>query len=206
MADQPATNVERREEKRLINRARRGDEQALRRLIDAHKDRLYAFIRRMIRSHHDAEDIAQDTFLKAFASLDTFSTDFRFSTWLFTIGYRLCLNAMRRRQSLTGEIDLGRISDDRPDGEHLAAESDEAKHLRLIVWNAVDRLSPPQRATVILFYRHGVGCQEIAQVLELPVATVKSHLHRARARLKEYLQPYVSSETSKLRILAGLAG
>jgi len=206
MPEQSATTAERRAEKRLIACARRGETEALRQLIDGHKDRLYAFVRRMIRNHHDAEEVVQDTFLKAFASLDSFSTEYRFSTWLFTIGYRLCLNAIRRKQSLTGEIDFGNVADQRPDGPRLAAESDEAKHLRLVVWNAVDRLSAPQRATVILFYRHGQGCQEIAQVLELPVATVKSHLHRARAKLKDYLQPYMASESSKLRILAGLAG
>ncbi len=197
---------ERRDEKRLVTRARRGDREALCELVDLHKDRLFAFVRRMIRNHHDAEEVVQDTFLKAFASLDSFSTEYRFSTWLFTIGYRLCLNALRRKQSLTGEIDFGTVADPAPGGERLSAESDEAKHLRLVVWSAVDRLSAPQRATVILFYRNGQSCQEIAQILELPVATVKSHLHRARARLKDYLEPLVTDETSKLRILAGLAG
>ena len=173
MPDRPESNAEqRRAEKRLVTRARRGDREALRTLIDQHKDRLFAFVRRMIRNYHDAEEVVQDTFLKAFASLDSFSTEYRFSTWLFTIGYRLCLNTLRRKHSLTGEIDFGIVADPAADGPRLAAESDEAKHLRLVVWSAVDRLSAPQRATVILFYRHGQSCQEIAQILELPVATV----------------------------------
>lgn len=196
----------RRAERRLVARARRGEREALRELIDLHRDRLFAFVRRMIRNHHDAEELVQDAFLKAFASLDSFSTEYRFSTWLFTIGYRLCLNSLRRKQSLTGDLDFATIADVGPDPQRLAAESDEAKHLRNIVWTAVDRLSAPQRATVILFYRQSQSCREIAQALELPVATVKSHLHRARTRLKELLQPLVTQETSKLRILVGLAG
>ena len=207
MRVKPASDAsERGNEKRLIARARRGESAALRQLIDLHKDRLFAFVRRMIRNHHDAEEIVQDAFLKAFASLDSFSTDFRFSTWLFTIGYRLCLNSIRRRQSLTGEVDFATVADTGPDAQRLAAESDEAKHLRNLVWNAVDRLSDAQKATVILFYRQSQSCQEIAQVLELPVATVKSHLHRARAKLRNILEPLVTEEPARLRILAGLAG
>lgn len=207
MRKRPASNAdERRDEKRLIARARRGESVALRELIDLHKDRLFAFVRRMIRNHHDAEEIVQDAFLKAFASLDSFSTDYRFSTWLFTIGYRLCLNAIRRRHALTGELDFATVADSGADAQQLVAESDQAKHLRNVVWNAVERLSDAQKATVILFYRQEQSCQDIAQVLELPVATVKSHLHRARARLREILQPVVTDETSRLRILAGLAG
>lgn len=193
-------------EKRLIARARRGDRSATRELIDLHKERLFAFIRRMIPNHHDAEELAQDAFLRAFASLDSFSTDYRFSTWLFTIAYRLCLNSMRRRQSLTGELDFSTMADGRPSTDHVAAESDDARRMKAVIWEAVDRLSPPQRAAVLLFYQQNQSCHEIAQVLELPVATVKSHLHRARTRLKEWLEPIVADEPSRFRILHGLAG
>ncbi|NOT01975.1 MAG: sigma-70 family RNA polymerase sigma factor [Phycisphaerales bacterium] len=203
---QASCNDERRHERQLIARARRGDQRALRELIDGHKNRLHAFVSRMVRNHHDAEEVVQDAFLRAFASLDSFSTEYRFSTWLFTIGYRLCLNALRRKQSLTGEFDFATVPDGSDGIDRRTAESDEAAHLRSIVWRAVDRLSPQQRATVVLFYRHDHSCQDIALVLELPVATVKSHLHRARQRLRELLQPAVTSETTKLRILAGLAG
>src|SRR5262245_53626631 len=96
----------RQREQHLIHRSRAGDRQAMRELIDLHKDRLFAFIWRMVRDHHETEDICQDAFLKAFASLDTFSSEFRFSTWLFTIGYRVCLNRLRRKKSVSTEIDF----------------------------------------------------------------------------------------------------
>ena len=194
------------EEKRLISRARRGDKEALRRLIDLHKDRVYAFVRRMVRNHHDAEEVVQDAFLKAFAALDSFSTQYRFSTWLFTIAYRLCLNHLRRKHSLTGEVDFQTVAYEAPDAATLTAQSDDARRLRSVVWGAVEQLTPAQRAAVVLFYRHEHSCREIAQVLELPVATVKSHLHRARAKLKELLEPIVASGGSDLRILADQAG
>ena len=81
-----ASTTNRERERELIARARGGDRLALRELVDLHKDRLYAFIWRMVRDHHDAEDICQEAFLKAFASFDTFLSEYRFSTWLFTIG------------------------------------------------------------------------------------------------------------------------
>lgn len=176
----------RRAEQRLIRSAQRGDRRAIRELVDQHKDRLFSFIYRMVRNYHDTEEICQDALLKAFASLDTFNTDYRFSTWLFTIGYRVCLNRLRRKQEVVGDLDVTPLVDGQ-DGVFSLAESEDASRLRDVVWTAVDQLSPSQRATVLLFYRHEMGCHEIAQVLELPVATVKSHLHRARARLKEIL-------------------
>jgi RNA polymerase sigma-70 factor (ECF subfamily) len=198
--------LDRQIEKRLIQRAQRGDEASTRQLIDYHKDRLYAFIWRIIRNHHDAEEICQDAFLKAFASLDTFSSEYRFSTWLFTIGYRLCLNTMRRRKMLSGDVDLSGVASDRANAAAATAQTEEARRLKDVVWGTVERLSEPQRAAIVLFYRHEQSCQEIAQVLQLPVATVKSHLHRARARLREMLEPVMSEDSTRLRILAELAG
>jgi len=177
----------------------------MRELVDLHKDRLFAFIWRMVRDHHEAEDICQDAFLKAFASLDTFSIEFRFSTWLFTIGYRVCLNRLRRKRGSTAEIDFAAMAG--PDGGESAgiAESEEASRIRNLVWSAVDQLSPPQRGAVLLFYRHELGCQDIARILELPLATVKSHLHRARARLREILESSSAVELSEFRNLSGRA-
>lgn len=191
-------------EQALIKRVRSGDAVATRDLVDQHKDRLYAFIRRMVRHHHDAEEICQEAFLKAFGSLDSYSTDYRFSTWLFTIGYRVCLNWLRRKKALTGELDFGAMPSPEAGDTALAIESEELALLKHSVWSAVDQLSAPQRASILLFYRHEMSCSEIAQVLALPVATVKSHLHRARARLRDVLEPLVSGEVlGQFRNLAG---
>jgi len=197
------TTADRAHEKQLIGRARAGDRSALRELVDLHKDRLFAFIWRMVRNHHDAEEICQDAFLKAFASLETFSTDFRVSTWLFTIGYRVCLNHLRRKRALTGELDFASIRLETAGPEIASLESEEAGRLKDLVWSAVERLSPPQRAAVLLFYRHECGCHEIARILELPVATVKSHLHRARARLREMLEAVTEQDLRAYRNHAG---
>lgn len=193
-------------EKQLIARARTGDRVALRELVDNHKDRLYAFIWRVARHHHDAEEICQDAFLKAFASLDSFSTQYRFSTWLFTIAYRVCLNHMRRRKVVTGDVDFTTLSRDAGAGQPDVLESDEAGRVRQMVWSSVDLLSQPQRATLLLFYRQEFSCQEIARVLGVPVATVKSHLHRGRARLRELLESVSEIQLLEFRNRSAPAG
>lgn len=185
----------RNSEKKLVAEARKGCEEAARRLVDAHKDRLFAFVWRIMRKHDDAEDICQEAFLRAFDSLDSFSSEYRFSTWLFTIGYRLCLNQLRRRKSLTGELDFSGLASSEPDAALMLAESEEARLMKQKVWEAVDRLSPPQKAAVLLFYREGMSCEEIARTLEIPMATVKSHLHRARGRLRDSLAALVKDWT-----------
>lgn len=198
--------ADRDQERALIVRAKAGERDALRELIDLHRDRLFAFIWRMVRNYHDAEEICQDAFLKAFASLDSFSPEFRFSTWLFTIGYRICLNQMRRKRPLTGEIEFASLPD--RDNEAFAGplQSEDAERLRDVVWSAIQQLSSPQQATLLLFYRHEFGCGEIARVLGLPVATVKSHLHRARNRLRTLLDPVTEKELHAFRNRSGTAG
>ena len=194
------------EEIQLIKRAQRRDGAALRRLIELHQERLFAFVWRMIRNHHDAEEICQEAFLKAFAALDTFDIRYRFSTWLFTIAYRLTLNLLRRKRPLVADIDFARVAADAEGVDERSANTEEAQRLKTLVWSAVERLTPPQRAAVLLFYKQQAGCNEIAEVLDIPVATVKSHLHRARAKLKDLLEPQLSEEYPGDRILRGFAG
>jgi RNA polymerase sigma-70 factor (ECF subfamily) len=189
------------QERALIEQAKNGCEDAARRLIDAHKDRLFAFVGRVIRSHHDVEEICQEAFLRAFAKLDSFSAQYRFSTWLFTIGYRLCLNQLRRKQPVSGELDFGALPSPHASEPDEVAGTEEAARLKAVIWQAVDELTVTQRATVMLFYREGLGCQEIGEVLSMPTATVKSHLHRARRRLKDKLEPVIADDWSRLGML-----
>lgn len=206
IAREAAVRPGREYERQLVGRALTDDRAALRKLVELHKDRLFSFIWRMVRNHHDAEEICQEAFLKAFASLDTFSSEYRFSTWLFTIGYRVCLNHLRRKRALTGELDFAVLPHETHDALPSSIESEEAGRLKELVWSAVDRLSAPQRATLVLFYRHELSCHEMAQVLELPVATVKSHLHRARHRLRELLESVTEHELQEFRNRTGAAG
>lgn len=175
------------EERKIIARAKRGNADAFRDLVDAYKDRLFAFIWKMVRNHHEAEDVCQAAFVKAYQSLASYSENYAFSTWLFTIGYRICLNNLRKKRALSGDVDFSRMGGEQPEAPLSLANSEEAKRLREVIWGAVGRLSPPQRTAVLLFYAENKSCQDIGVVLGIPAVTVKSHLHRARAKLKTLL-------------------
>jgi RNA polymerase sigma-70 factor (ECF subfamily) len=179
--------VPRSEEQRLVARARRGSADAFHALVDAYKERLFGFVWRMIRDHHEAEDICQAAFVKAYEALDSYNEKYAFSTWLFTIAYRLCLNHLRKRKPYSGDVDFGRIARAEADAPQTLASTEEARRLRNEIWAAVEQLKPAQKTAVLLFYREGKSCEEIGRVLEVPTVTVKSHLHRARGKLRAAL-------------------
>jgi RNA polymerase sigma-70 factor (ECF subfamily) len=179
--------MSRDDETRLVLRAKRGHADAFRDIVDAYKERLFAFVWRIVRHHHEAEDICQTAFVKAYESLESYSSQYAFSTWLFTIAYRLCLNHLRKHKALSGETDFARIGQDTADASAELANSEEARRLRDLIWSAVDKLSPAQKPAVLLFYREGKSCHEIGLILGMPAVTVKSHLHRARAKLRGIL-------------------
>jgi len=198
------------DERRLIQAAQQGCTVSAHRLITAHQDRLHAFVWRMLRDDHDSDEVCQDAFLRAFSALAGFDFNYRFSTWLFTIAYRLCLNTMRRRRDGGGTaFDFATVSSARPNDDQpnenvsdAVANSDEARRLKDTIWDAVEDLAPQQRAAVLLFYREQLSCQQIGKILEMPAATVKSHLHRARARLRETLSGRLAEGWSDIRFNA----
>lgn len=192
----------RSEEIRLIARAKRGHPDAFCDLVDAYKDRLFAFVWRILRNHHEAEDVCQSAFVKAYESLASYSERYAFSTWLFTIAYRLCLNHLRKKKAVSGEMDFSRVSGDDDRGPEALANSEEARRLRDMIWSAVDRLSTPQKSAVLLFYREGKSCEDIGHVLEMPAVTVKSHLHRARAKLRKLLSAELVDDWMAIEFLS----
>lgn len=175
------------DELRIIARAKRGDADAFRQLVEAYKDRLFAYVYRMLRNHHEAEDVCQTAFVRAYQSLSSYCKNYAFSTWLFTIAYRLCLNELRKRKPYSGETEFGHIASTDDESPDRLAHSEQADRLQNAIWDAVGELSPAQRSAVLLFYREGLSCHEIGRVLGMPGVTVKSHLHRAREKLRQTL-------------------
>ena len=196
----------RSEEIRLIARVKRGHADAFRELVEAYQQRLSAFIWRMVRNYHETEDLCQAAFVKAYESLDSYSTNYAFSTWLVTIAYRLCLNSLRKKKAISGETDFSYVSDGEEDVSLALANTEEAQRLRDLVWDAVDQLTPPQKSAVLLFYREGKSCQEIGVVLGIPAVTVKSHLHRGREKLRQLLNAELVEDWLAVRYLGDSSG
>ena len=169
----------------LVARATAGDAAACRTLVELHERAVFAQLRAILgpsgRSG-SVEDLAQDTFLRAFRALPRYTSDGRakFSTWLVTIATRLALNELRRRAWVVQPVDT--VTDD------FAGTQDPARQSNMVgrgVAAAVESLSPPLRAAFLLREIHGLDYAEIADVLEIDLGTVKSRLSRARVRLRE---------------------
>jgi RNA polymerase sigma-70 factor (ECF subfamily) len=168
----------------LIRSALAGDGAAIEALVRAHQDSLFGFILRMSGRPDVAEDIVQEAFVRVIKNLHRFDMRFRFSTWLFTIAKRLYVNH-RQKQSVAYDSDMVAIQ---PDGAESPAEimgnDERAVGLRKMVYIALSELPEPQREIVLLYHQQEWPIADIAAFMSMPEGTVKSHLHRARERMK----------------------
>ncbi len=178
----------RREEQRLIERAAAGDRSAAEACIKAHQASLYAYLLRLSGRPEVAEDIVQEAFVRVLTNLSRFDPRFRFSTWLFTIAKRLYMNACERLKPAydTDAVDAARANGHAPDRPAIAAE--QAGNTHDALQRALAVLPHDQREIVILFHMLDWSVATIAQHMDMPVGTVKSHLHRGRRRMREALE------------------
>ena len=176
------------DEHELVRRAKAGDATAMEALIRAHQQGLYAFILRMCGRPEIAEDIVQEAFVRVLANLNRFDTRFRFSTWLFTIAKRLYMNSVQKLcpnfDSEVLELHQNKSAD--PHSEVAREESMGNAHG--IIESALDTLGPLQREIVMMFHQLNWPIADISQHLDMPLGTVKSHLHRARKRMRQYIE------------------
>jgi RNA polymerase sigma-70 factor (ECF subfamily) len=176
----------------LIARARAGDRQAFGSLIRLHQSRVYACAVRMLGNRSEADDVAQETFLRAFRAIDRFDGRSELSTWLYRICVNLCLNAIRSRKRKGSEdIDDPRIPEPKADAEssdadpRLALERAQT-YSRLA--KAIEALSPTLRTTIVLVCIEGVPQKQVAETLGCSEGTVAWRVHEARSKLREALQ------------------
>jgi RNA polymerase sigma-70 factor (ECF subfamily) len=175
------------DERELIERCRTGDDTAFAELVDRYKDLVYALIYRMVADRGLADDLAQDVFLKIHRGLPYFRGEARLSTWIFRIVQNVCVQARSGRPPDVS-LDDG-LGGDRPPrqfgSEDRAFDSLEDRD-RLD--KALARLPPNHRMLVVAHYIKGVQYEALAEALNLPLGTVKTHLYRAKRRLRELLE------------------
>ncbi len=159
------------DEARLLERARRGEVGALDCLLNAHRGRILNLCFQVLRVEADAEDAAQETFVRAFSKLDSFRGASGFGTWLYRVALNVCLE--RRR--------MGRPTEALSDELHAPPTSPDE---RLALEWALDQLSEPLRLALILREWHGLSYEEIAGALHLPIGTVRSRLSAAREEFR----------------------
>jgi RNA polymerase sigma-70 factor (ECF subfamily) len=174
----------------LADRLRRGDSRAFEDLVIAHQHRVFGVALRMLRNRADAEEVAQEVFLRVHRAIGDFRGEAKLSTWLYAIASRLCLNRLasgERRLTREGEESLERLAADTAD----PAAHAERGELEAALRRAIDELPDERRIVVVLRDMEGLAYEEIAAALELPLNTVRSRLHRARMDLKEKLERFL---------------
>jgi RNA polymerase sigma-70 factor (ECF subfamily) len=182
----------------LVTRAQQGSEKAYRELLGRYERPVFSIVYRMIRDREQAEDLAQETFVRVFNHIDRYDPKYKFSSWIFKIATNLTIDHIRRKELNTVSIDGSRnattadqieataitiISPDENPEELL-----EAKELGEEIEEAIGRLRPEYRAAILLRHVEGREYQEIAEIMGLPLGTVKTYIHRGRNELRDSLQ------------------
>ena len=180
----------RSEERSLIERAIAGDRAAAETLIRAHQASLFAYMLRMTQRPELAEDVGQDAFVRAITNLDRFDFKFRFSTWLFTIAKRLWVNfSQKHRPSYDSDVvGAWEGKSNQPSGPTISSEV--TANAKVAIEYALACLSEEQREIVVLFHQLDWPICQIAEMMDMPEGTVKSHLHRGRQRRRVALEEH----------------
>ena len=179
----------------LVKQVCMGETQLFRLLIERHQQHIFNLCYRMLRQFEEADDATQDTFLKAYRSLKQFRGDARLKTWLCRIARNECLNRLRHEnmasldQQLTTDYSF-QIADSTPSPLELI----EQQETQSIVHEAINTLPHQYRLVITLFHLNGLSYEEISQVMEIPMGTVKTHIFRARELLKSKLQAFVEGK------------
>jgi RNA polymerase sigma-70 factor (ECF subfamily) len=178
------------DERPLVARLRAGEQDAYREIVDAYRDRIITVVSRVAGAGADAEDLAQDAFLKAFAALDRFDGRSALFTWIYRIAVNTArdwVDYRRRRPVVPLEGPHGGPAEP-ADTSPLPAEAAERQELRAAVRAALERLPEPFRTTLILREMEGHSYEEVAEILGISIGTVESRLFRARAKLRALLE------------------
>ena len=174
----------------LVDRLRHGDPRAFENLVIAYQHRVFGVALRMLGNRAEAEELAQEVFLRVHRAIGEFRGESKLATWLYAITSRLCLNRLasgERRMARQGEETLTRLASSEigPAAEMERGELETALH------RAIAELSEERRIVVVLRDLEGLSYEEIAAALDLELGTVRSRLHRARMDLRDKLERFL---------------
>ncbi len=183
----------------LVESCLNGSRTAFQQLVERYQDYVFTITMKVLRSREEAEEAAQDVFIKVYRTLGSFERKSKFSTWLYTVAYRTALDRARRKQLPISSIDDDDSFIQLPDtgGESPADElyqQDLSSQLKV----AIGRLKPVDAALITLFYLHEKPVKEVADILGLSLSNAKTKLHRLREVLKEELSNQLEAEIEDL--------
>ena len=192
-----APDYEALDDRELATRAANGEEPAFRELLTRYERPVFSLVYRMVRDRTLAEDLAQEAFIRAFNAIDSYKPSYKFSNWIFKIANNHTIDHLRKRKLDTVSIDGSphATTDEEVSRSRLVVESQEEtpheyvehKELGSQIERAIGGLREEYRAVILLRHVEGHAYDEIAEILDLPLGTVKTYLHRARGELRESL-------------------
>jgi RNA polymerase sigma-70 factor, ECF subfamily len=181
------------DDRTLVDRFKNGDQAAMEELVLKYQDKIYNLCRHMLQDPSNAEDAAQDTFIKACRNLKKFTPEASFSTWLYRIAVNTCLDYRKKTflQSLFRSTDKGDVNlFDQMSSEPSPERLYESKQIGHALQKNLSLLSPKLRGVIILKEIEGLSYEEIAEVLDTSIGTVKSRISRAREEIRNLMQEF----------------
>lgn len=176
-------------DKELVEKAKTGDDNAFEQLLFRYEKQIFGYLLRFVNQKENAEDVTQETFIKVYRSLKTFDPEYKFKTWLYTVATHTAYDWLRKAKK-THELFI--IDDPENEFETIdqasAYKELEMKENKELVDNAIQKIKPAYQTVIQMFYRDELSYEEIAQVLNLPLNTVKTHLSRAKKALSKELE------------------
>jgi RNA polymerase sigma-70 factor (ECF subfamily) len=189
----------------LLERCRTGDHAAFTALVDRYKDRVYWLVRRMV-GETDAEDLTQEVFIRVYEAVPGFRGRSSFKTWIYRIAHNLCLSELRKRGVRAGSVSLEEEGEEGvhrmlPPGRPGLPREIERRDISGLVRRLIEKLPVPYRTALTMYYLQQLKYEEIADITGTPLGTVKTHIRRARMRLRDLVL-----KESGLQDLSGLEG
>jgi len=193
----PKADLAARSDQDIVALARAGEEAAYRELIRRYERPLFSLLYRMVRDRELAEDLSQETFVKALNAIESYRPEFKFSSWIFKIANNAAIDHLRRRELDTLSLE-GSPHAETPEAVEATAlqigdrqesplDTVEARELGGQIERAIAQLRPEYRSCILLRHVEGRAYEEIAEILNLPLGTVKTYIHRARNELRQAL-------------------
>lgn len=179
--------------KKRINQVLKGDQSAFSDIVSLYQHKLYQVCFRMLGNKQEAEDIAQEAFVRSYINLHTYDQNRKFATWLYRIATNLCIDRIRKKKpdyyldaEVSGTDGLDMYSQI-ASTEQLPDESVEQMELQDRIQYEIGRLPDKYRSVIVLKYLEDLSLQEISEILDLPLGTVKTRIHRGREALRKQL-------------------
>ncbi|QED45994.1 RNA polymerase sigma factor SigW [Cytobacillus dafuensis] len=180
--------------KKRIKQVLVGDQDAYAEIVEIYKDKVFLICYRMLGNRHEAEDIAQEAFLRAYVNIHSFNINLKFSSWLYRIATNLCIDRIRKKKpdfyldaEVAGTDGLTMYSQIAADTS-LPEEDVESLELQETIQREISKLPEKYRTVIVLKYIEELSLNEISQILDLPLGTVKTRIHRGREALRTQLR------------------